>query len=122
MNRALLALPALSFLLLAAHELRTGQALTTAGWFVLALIILNVRRSWVRHVGITALALGLLIWTQATIELVRFRIFAEQPFTRLLVIMGAVIGLKVVSIGLLLSRPMQAWFAGKASPPKCKQE
>jgi hypothetical protein len=79
-------------------------------------ISLGVRRSWVRHVGITALALGLLIWTQATIELVRFRIFAEQPFTRLLVIMGAVLGLMIISIGILLSRPIQAWFAGKTSP------
>lgn len=52
LNRILLLLPALSFMVLAAHGLRSGQPLTMACWAGMTLLLLVLRRPWVRHVGL----------------------------------------------------------------------
>ena len=110
MNRALLLLPALSFVVLAAHGLRAGNSLAVTGWVGMALLILVLRRAWVRHAGLLGLGLGIWIWADAAVELIQFRIFTQQPFFRLAVIMGGVAGLMVLSSLILMTRRMQTWF------------
>ena len=110
MNRVLLLFPALSFIFLAAHGLRAGQPLTVAGWSGMALLLLALRRPWVRHAGLLSLGLGLWIWANVTVDLLQFRVFTQQPLTRLAVIMGGVAGLMIMSIVVLMTRRMQEWF------------
>ena len=118
MHRLLLIPPTLSFLFLAAHELRAGDLLHLAGWAGAAVLMLTVRRVWVRPVCLLVLCLGLVIWIQVTVELLRFRIFVHQPYTLLLVIMGSVACLMIVSILILFSKPMQVWFEGRKGHPE----
>lgn len=115
--RVWLLLPALSFVFLAAHELRTGDLFHLAGWLGAALLMLTLRRTWVRHVCLLALCLGLVTWIQVTVELLRFRIFAHQSYTLLVVIMGSVASLMIVSILILFSKSMQTWFEGRREKP-----
>lgn len=110
MNRALLLLPALSFVVLGAHGLRAGNSLAVAGWAGMALVILLLRRAWVRHAGLLGLGLGIWIWADAAVELIQFRIFTQQPYTRLAVIIGGVACMMVLSLVILMTRRMQAWF------------
>ena len=110
MKKLLFIFPVLSYLLLAAHELRTGQYLYMAGWILLAVLILVWQRPWVRHVCIFSLMLGLFIWIRVTIGLLRFRFAFEEPYTLLLVIMGSVAGLIIFSIYLMFTKTMQKRF------------
>ena len=109
-RRLLLIPPVLSFLLLAAHELRTGDPLHLTGWLAAAVLLIAVRRPWVRPVCILTLCLGLVVWIGVTVELVRFRIFLDEPFTLLIVIMAGTACLILASALILFSRPMQALF------------
>lgn len=118
MHRLLLIPPTLSFLFLAAHELRAGDLLHLAGWAGAAVLMLTVRRAWVRPVCLLGLCLGFVIWIQVTVELLRFRIFAHQSYTLLLLIMGSVACLMIVSILILFSKQMQVWFEGGKPHPE----
>ena len=121
MHRLLLIPPTLSFLFLAAHELRTADLLHLASWAGAAVLMLTLRRAWVRPLCLLALCLGLLVWTHRTMALLRFRIHVDEPYTLLLAIMGSVACLMIVSIFILFSKPMQVWFEGrKPSPEKSK--
>ena len=114
-HRLLLIPPTLSLLFLAAHELRTGDLLQLSGWTGLALLMLTVRRAWARHVSLLALCLGLAVWNQVTVELLRFRIFEQQPYTLLPTIMGSVVLLMLASVLILLGRRMRVLFEGNES-------
>ncbi len=116
MHRLLLIPPTLSLLFLAAHELRTGDLLHLAGWTGAAVLLLTVRRAWVRSLCLLALCLGLLVWTHRTMALLRFRIIADEPYTLLLTIMGSVACLMIVSVLILFSKPMRIRFEGKEHP------
>ena len=120
-HRLLLIPPTLSFLLLAAHELRAGDLLQLSCWAGVALLMLTVRRAWARHVSLLGLCLGLAVWTQMTVELPRFRIFAQQPYTLLLAIMGSVALSMLVSVLILLSGRMLALFEGNWSQRKDRE-
>lgn len=111
MPRILLLFPVLSYLFLAAHELRMGNYGFLAGWLFMAVLILVLRRPWVRYAGLGTLVLGLFLWTEVTVELLRFRLALEAPYGLLLTIMGGVAALMAVSIALLLSNTMREWFA-----------
>jgi hypothetical protein len=109
--------PTLSFLLLAAHELRTGDPLHLAGWAAAALLLLTLPRAWVRSLCLLALCLGLLVWAHRTMALLRFRILVDEPYALLLAIMGSVACLMIVSILILFSKPMQTWFEDRKRHP-----
>ncbi len=111
-SRILLIFPFLSYLFLAAHELRVGNFVFLAGWLLMAILILVRRRPWVRHACALSLMLGLFLWLRVTIELLRFRLAVDAPYGLLLTIMGAVAALMSVSLALLFSKTMQDWFAG----------
>jgi hypothetical protein len=113
MHRLLLAAPTLSYVLLAAHELRRGDLVHLAGWAAAAVLLNTLRREWVRRVCLLGLCLGLLVWTQTAVDLVRFRVLADQPYTLLIAIMGGAAALMGGSILILFSRRMREWFGAE---------
>jgi hypothetical protein len=111
--KILLIFPFLSYLFLAAHELRVGNYVFLAGWLLMAALILVWRRPWVRHACALTLMLGLFLWLRVTIDLLHFRLAVDAPYALLLTIMGAVAGLMAVSLVCMFSTTMQNWFAGR---------
>ena len=112
MPRLLLIFPILSYLFLAAHELRAGDLWIMAGWLLMGFLVLVRPRPWVRHLSAVTLMLGLLLWTKVTVQLLQFRLAISAPYTLLLVIMGTVAVVMALSLALMLSRTMHAWFGG----------
>lgn len=110
MKKILFIFPVLSYFILAAHELRTGDYLIMTGWLLLAVFILVLKKTWVRHLSILGLMFGLLVWTKVTIFLLQVRLAMDDPYTLLLGIMGVVAGLIVFSLYLMFTRSMQEWF------------
>ena len=79
----------LSLVVLGAHFMRYGN--TLAVFSVLLLIaLLFVRLPWVARVIQAALVLGALEWAFTIYELVKMRAALDQPFTRMLIILGIV--------------------------------
>lgn len=111
--RIILVFPFLSYLFLAAHELRVGNLWFMGGWLLLAVVLLTFRRPWVRHLSIITLMLGLFLWLKVTVQLLQFRLAVHEPYTLLLAIMGGVAALMAGSIALLLSSAMRDWFTCK---------
>jgi uncharacterized membrane protein YwzB len=86
---ALLALPASALLLLAAHLLHAGwTVLATLALLLLALLF--VRRRWAMRVLQVVLAAATVEWVLTAVTLARLRMAHEQPYLRLLLILGAV--------------------------------
>jgi hypothetical protein len=99
-----LLLPAvLSCLLMAAHVLRSGMIVVTAG-FALLPIALLARRSWVPVILQLVLLGAAAEWMRTAVVLVRGRIVGGEPWARLAVILGAVIAMTLGSV-LALGHP-----------------
>lgn len=79
-----------AFLLLGAHFLRADMTWGTVACLALPLLLL-VRRPWVAHGIRIALLAGGLEWLRTTVVLVASRRSAGEPWTRLAVILGAVV-------------------------------
>lgn len=107
-------LPAtLSLWLLGAHALRAeNEGLALAWGLVPALFFL--RHAWVRRAAQLALGAGMLLWADIGGTLVRLRLGLEQPWTRLALIIGAVMALAAWAVALLESRNALRWFDGEA--------
>jgi hypothetical protein len=95
-------LPALALALLAAHFYRGGLLPLAAVSFGLV-TLLFVPRPWAALLLRTALALGTIEWLRTAWGLAGRRALAGQPYTRMLLILGAVAALTVVA----------AWLAGR---------
>ena len=95
-------LPALALVLLAAHFFRAGLLPLAALSFGLV-ALLFVPRPWAALLLRTALALGSIEWLRTAWDLAERRALAGQPYTRMLLILGAVAALTVVA----------AWLAGR---------
>ena len=95
-------LPALALVLLAAHFFRGGLLPLAAVSFGLV-ALLFVPRPWAALLLRTALALGSIEWLRTAWNLAEHRALAGQPYTRMLLILGAVAALTVVA----------AWLAGR---------
>lgn len=92
----LLALPGLSFVLLAAHFYRAGlPALAVASLALIAL--LAVPRRWTARAVQIALALGAFEWLRTLAVLAAERVSAGQPHLRLAVVLLAVAAFTVAS-------------------------
>lgn len=86
----------LSFWLLAAHFLRGGEL----GWFLSLLLmpaILLIKRRWIARVVQLGLCLIASSWVMITAEMLNSRILMGEDWSRMLVIMGAVICLSLLS-------------------------
>jgi hypothetical protein len=105
-------LPALALLLLAAHFFRNGLFLLAAISAGLAPLVL-VSRPWAALMLRAALALGSIEWLRIGWVLFERRALAGQPYTRMLLILGAVAAFTAVA----------AWLAGRPAGgsrcPRC---
>ncbi len=86
---ALLALPVLALLLLAAHLLHSGaMQLTTLA--ILAIGLLAVPRPWAARTLQVILAVAVIEWIRTTVGLAQQRLLHDEPYVRLAVILGFV--------------------------------
>jgi len=93
---ALLLLPGLALLLLAAHFFRAGLV-PFAGFSAALIVLLFVRAPWSARVLQVALAVGTLEWLRTAWVFAAARAAADQPYARLLVIIGAVAALTALA-------------------------
>jgi hypothetical protein len=103
-------LPALAFLLLAAHFFR-GGFFTLAALSIGLVTLLFVQRPWAALVLRAALVLGSIEWLRTAWGLAERRALAGQPYTRMLLILGAVAAFTVVA-AWLAGRPVSGSAAG----------
>lgn len=90
MKKALMYIPiVLSFVVLGAHFMRSGNSVGVAGSAVL-IALLVVRRPWAARVIQAALILGALEWLRTLYELMQVRVAQDQPFVRMIIILGIV--------------------------------
>jgi hypothetical protein len=95
-------LSALALLLLAAHFFRAGQfPLAAISCGLIALVF--VPRPWASLLLRAALALGSIEWLRTAWVLFERRALAGQPYTRMLMILGAVAAITAVA----------AWLSGR---------
>jgi hypothetical protein len=85
----LLALPALALVLLAAHFVHAGLWLVAAACLAL-LALLGVRRRWSMRLLQAALAYGAIEWILTAVMLARMRSAHDEPYLRMLLILGSV--------------------------------
>jgi len=112
-----LALPALALLLLAAHFVHAG--LWPAALICLTLLaLLSVRRRWAARTLQFVLAIGAGEWILTAMVLARMRQAHGQPFTRLLVILGAVTVFTVLAALVFELPALRGRFPRAASPPR----
>ena len=93
---ALLSLVALALLLLAAHLLHAGL-LPLAALAVLALALLAVPRRWAARVLQVVLGVATIEWALTAASLAQMRAAHDEPYLRLLVILGSVTVLTAVA-------------------------
>ncbi len=89
--------PVLSYLILAAHSLRTGNIGFVALWISL-IFILPLKERWVRYVTQGALILASLIWIRTAYLLIQSRLLWGMPWIRLLVIMTLTLAVMLYSL------------------------
>ena len=85
-----IALVCVAALLLAAHFLRWGNLVLVFASLALPLLLL-VRRRWALRTVQAALLAGSAVWLVATYRFVQLRRAFDQPWGRLVLILGAVI-------------------------------
>jgi hypothetical protein len=106
---ALLLVPGLALLLLAAHFFRAGLA-PVAGLSAALVALLFVRAPCAARVLQVALALGTLEWVRTGWIIAAARAAADQPFARLLVIIGTVAVLTAFAAWTIGSRKGRRHF------------
>jgi len=108
---ALLVLPALALLVLAAHFVHAGLR-PVAIVCIAAGALLWVRRPWAARVLQVVLALGAIEWVLTAATLAQMRSAHQQPFARLLVILGTVAVLTILA-ALVFQHPALARRFGR---------
>ena len=106
---AVLLVPALALLLLGAHFFRAGSA-TFAGLCAALVALLFVRATWAARTVQVALAIGMLEWLRTAWVFAAARAAADQPYARLLVILGAVAALTAIAAWIVGRRPLRQHF------------
>lgn len=104
------ALTSISLVLLAAHSLRPGDWALAAVFLILAAGAFS-RKAWLRPALVAVLAAGCVIWAGSGAGFVQLRQALGQPWLRLALILGAVLGLTALSCALLLTQRARAWFS-----------
>ncbi len=98
-----------SALLIAAHFLRF-YGLVLPAIFLLLLFTFAVRRKWVVRFWQVIMFLGTLVWIDTAANLVRMRSAMGLPWTRLAIIMGAVIIFTAFSGLWLENKHIKAYY------------
>ena len=111
-----LILPVLSTLLLAAHYSRHNET----GLMLLCILLpplLFVRKRWILHVFKIFLLIGALEWLGTLLNLVQQRMMMEQPWIRLIFILGTVIIFTLWSTTVFKKRKLSDFYkTDKISP------
>ena len=111
---ALLVVPALALLLLAAHFLHAGlEPIAALGLLLVGLLF--VPRPWAARTLQAVLAAGTIEWLLTAWTLARLRAGHDQPYLRLVVILGGVAMFTAVAAALFQHRALRARF-GLAVP------
>jgi hypothetical protein len=103
MQVALLAAPAVSFVLLGAHFLREGTWILAAACAALALSV-AWRQRWVPRLLQAALVLGTVEWAWTALVLVQQRMAEGRPWGRMAIILGVVALVTAGSIAAVEAR------------------
>lgn len=106
---ALLLVPGLALLLLAAHFFRAGLV-PLAGLSAALVVLLFVRVPWAARILQVALAVGTLEWLRTAWVFAAARAAADQPYARLLVIIGTVAALTALAAWMVGSRTGRRHF------------
>jgi hypothetical protein len=93
----------LAFLVLAAHFLRAGQWLLIAACFV-AMVLAWVPRKWTGILVSILLAAGAMEWLRTMTLLMRVRQMQDEPWIRMVVILGSVAVFTVLCIVCMRDR------------------
>ena len=107
MKKVLIFIPiVLSLVVLGAHFMRYGNTLGMVA--VLLLIgILFVRQQWAARLVQVALVLGTIEWVHTLYVMAQLRIAFGQPYTRLVLILGAVIAIALASALLFQTKELK---------------
>ena len=101
----------ISFLLLAAHFLRSGQTVVVVVLLAL-LLLLFVRKFWVPWVIQAILLLGAVEWVLTLYSVAQVRIASGAPWTRMAIILGAVALFTALSSLVFRSKPLRDRYHG----------
>jgi hypothetical protein len=112
---ALLMLPALALLLLAAHLAHAGL-MPLAALAILLVGLLAVRRPWASRTLQVVLAVAVIEWILTTVGLAQLRLRHDEPYLRLAAILGSV-SLVTALAALAFQHPvLDAYFRLPAKP------
>ncbi len=98
-----------SLVILGAHFMRYGNSIGVFGSLVL-IALLIVRRPWVARLMQVVLILGALEWVRTLYELAQVRAAHDQPFTRMIVILGVVVAVTFCSALLFQTRTLKGIY------------
>jgi hypothetical protein len=96
----------LSLVVLGAHFMRYGNSIAVVGALVL-IALLFVRQAWIARLIQTVLVLGALEWVLTIYRLVQMREALDQPYARMVVILGAVAAVTLCSALLFQSKSLK---------------
>lgn len=106
---ALLVVPALALLLLAAHFFHAGAGLVAAVC-ILLIALLFVPRRWAGRTVQLVLAAGVVEWVLTASTLARLRLRHDEPYVRLVIILGGVALFTAVAAALFQHPALRARF------------
>ncbi len=112
---ALLFPVAVSFLLLAAHCLRTGSLALTAASLLIPFIVLLVRRPWSARLIQVVLVLAAMEWVWTFVVLYQRRLDEDRPWILMAVILGVVTLWTLCSALLFETPPLKRRYRGAGS-------
>lgn len=112
---ALLALPALALLLLAAHLFHSG-AMPMAALAILLGGLLAVPRPWAARTLQIVLAVAVIEWILTTVGLAQLRLRHDEPYVRLAAILGSVTLFTALAAAAFQHPVLRAYFGLSPKP------
>jgi polyferredoxin len=109
-NHTIMIIPGAALLLLGAHGVRQGE-FGLAAALVCLTALAATRRGWVRLAMIAALAWGGMVWAEAAVGFIGFRMAAGLPWERLSLIMGGLIVFDSLALWVLFGDRAAAYFS-----------
>jgi hypothetical protein len=112
---ALLSLPLLALLLLAAHLLHAG-VMPLAALAILLAGLLAVPRPWAARTLQAVLAVAVIEWILTTVGLAQQRLRHDEPYVRLAVILGSVTLFTALAAAAFQHPVLRAYFGLAVKP------
>jgi len=99
----------LAGLIFSAHLLRI-YGVYPAILSLLFMVLLFIKNSWIRRLWQIYLVFATLVWINATVGFVQYRMATGMPWVRLIIIMGLIIALTVFSIFRLENKKVKEFY------------